>query len=216
MVSSAGFGKRFFDTTRGQVVARLRRGACTVEELARALALTDNAIRSHLTTLERDGLVRQEGVRRGAGAGKPALLYELHPDAEPLLSSAYPPVLGVVLDVLVDELPEPRVEAMLHEVGRRLARAAGAPASGTPAERVRAAADALAALGGDVEVEPSADGFVIRGCGCPLSATVSRRPEACRAVAALVAEIAGAPTRTLCEHGDRPRCRFAVTRLRPP
>jgi len=32
---------------------------CTVEELAQALDLTDNGVRAHLTTLERDGIVRQ-------------------------------------------------------------------------------------------------------------------------------------------------------------
>jgi predicted ArsR family transcriptional regulator len=57
-------GGRFLETTRGRVLAHLRRGPTTVEELAQALDLTDNAIRA-LTTLDRDGLVRQTGVRRG-------------------------------------------------------------------------------------------------------------------------------------------------------
>src|ERR671921_321324 len=82
-------GARFLETTRGQMVALLRRGARTVEDLARTLGLTDNAIRNHLATLERDGIVRQEGVRRGPRAGKPAVVYELHPDAEPFFSKAY-------------------------------------------------------------------------------------------------------------------------------
>jgi predicted ArsR family transcriptional regulator len=67
-MTAAGLGRRFFETTRGQIVGLLRRGRRTVEELARALGLTDNAVRNHLATLERDGLVRQDGVRRGPGA----------------------------------------------------------------------------------------------------------------------------------------------------
>jgi DNA-binding transcriptional ArsR family regulator len=41
----------------------------TVEELAQALDLTDNGVRAHLTTLERDGIVRQRGslARRRPG-----------------------------------------------------------------------------------------------------------------------------------------------------
>src|SRR5436190_23690399 len=86
--------------TRGQVVARLRRGPATVEELAKELKLTDNAIRLHLTSLERDGMVQRAGVRRTPSAGKPASLYELHKDAEVMLSRAYAPVLEALVDVL--------------------------------------------------------------------------------------------------------------------
>ena len=46
--------QRFFESTRGRVVARLRRRRHTVEELAQELELTDNAIRAHLATLERE------------------------------------------------------------------------------------------------------------------------------------------------------------------
>ena len=42
------WNERFFASTRGQVVARLRRTPETVNELAAALGLTDNAVRSHL------------------------------------------------------------------------------------------------------------------------------------------------------------------------
>ncbi|MFL5666689.1 MAG: ArsR family transcriptional regulator, partial [Ktedonobacteraceae bacterium] len=53
--------ERFFTSTRGHIITLLRRAGHTVDELARALQLTDNAVRSHLATLERDGLVRQSG-----------------------------------------------------------------------------------------------------------------------------------------------------------
>ena len=60
--------EKFFESTRGRMVTLLRRSGRTVEELARALGLTDNGIRAHLAALERDGIVRQRGsVRRGSG-----------------------------------------------------------------------------------------------------------------------------------------------------
>ena len=46
---SPDMSPRFLETTRGRVLAHLRRGPATVEELARTLDLTDNAIRAHLT-----------------------------------------------------------------------------------------------------------------------------------------------------------------------
>jgi predicted ArsR family transcriptional regulator len=209
-MDAARLGSRFLDSTRGQIAVLLRRGVQTVEELALSLGLTDNAVRNHLAILERDGIVRQSGVRRGKGAGKPAVLYELHPEAEPLFSRAYQPVLAAVLDVLVAELPREQAEELLEKVGRRIAAGTSGRASGTLEERVATAAAALRALGGEVDVVADGERLQLRATGCPLSSTVMRRPETCRAMEAFVAEVVGAPVRECCERGERPRCCFAV------
>jgi predicted ArsR family transcriptional regulator len=208
--SVASLGTRFLETTRGQMVSLLRRGARTVEDLATALGLTNNAIRNHLSTLERDGIVRQEGVRRSPGAGKPAVVYELHPEAEPLFSNAYAPVLRTLVDVLVDELPSEQADAVLRRVGHQLAAGAGGRAPGDLAARVKAAAAVLTSLGGDVEIIEENGTLRIRGCACPLSATVSDHPEVCRAVETLVGDVAGAAVEYRCEHGPRPKCCFVI------
>ena len=205
-----GPGGRFLDSTRGQIATLLRRAERTVEELAQDLGLTDNAVRNHLAILERDGIVRQDGVRRGKGAGKPAVVYTLQPSAESYFSRAYQPVLAAVLDVVVDELSAEQAAELLHKVGRRLGVTVGGRARGTLAERVAAAAEALRALGGEVDVVTEDGALRIRSAGCPLSSTVMRRPETCRAVEAFVAEIAGAPVRECCARGGRPRCCFTV------
>ena len=203
-------GSRFFETTRGQIVSALRRGTATVDELARVVGLTDNGVRAHLATLERDGLIRQAGVRRGEGAGKPATLYEIHPDAEPALSRAYAPLLVALLDELAERIPEEQRDAIMSEVGRRLATAAPAPGSADLEKRVRAAATVLNSLGGETQVERRQGALAIRGCGCPLSAVTARRPEVCRAVQTLLSEIIGAPVREQCDRDGRPQCCFEV------
>ena len=205
----ADISPRFPETTRGRVLIHLRRGPATVEELAQTLGLTDNAIRAHLTALERDGLVRQTGVRRGPGAGKPAAVYELAAEAEIRLSRAYAPVLTALLDELSARMPVADTEAVLLEAGSRLASAVPNPSTGLE-ERVREAAALLNELGGDVTVEREEAGLRIRGSGCPLSATVTRRPEACRAVQGLLSEVIGAPVVLCCERQPRPRCCFTV------
>ena len=111
--------QRFFASTRGQIITLLRRSSRTVEELAQALNLTDNAVRAHLATLERDGVVQQRGVRRGSG--KPASIYDLAPEAEQLFPKAYVPVLQQVLAILSERLPTDEVETLLREAGRRIA-----------------------------------------------------------------------------------------------
>jgi predicted ArsR family transcriptional regulator len=201
--------RRYLETTRGRVIVQLRRSPSAVEELARGLGLTDNAIRAHLTTLERDGLVRQAGTRRGPGAGKPAVIYELAPEAETRLSRAYAPVLTALLEELTGRLAPAQTEALLLAVGQRLGTTAP-HRTGTVEERVRGAAALLNQLGGDASVESDSAGFRIRGCGCPLSAAVARRPEACRAVEGLLSEVIGVPVVQCCEHGPRPRCCFTI------
>src|SRR5437773_7149616 len=108
---------RFFASTRGKIVTLLRRTSRTVEELAQALDLTDNAVRAQLATLERDGLVHQHGRRRSSS--KPASVYDLTPAAEELFSKAYGPVLRQLLDELNERMTAEEVEALLHATGRR-------------------------------------------------------------------------------------------------
>jgi len=203
---------RVLETTRGRVVALLRRSARTVDDLASALGLTDNAVRSHLTALERDGIVRAEGVRRATGAGKPPTVYELQPDADVLLSRAYAPALRAVIDALLTELPTEQSDAILRRVGHELADQAGGRAPGDRKARVRAAAAAIERLGAEADVigGEEAEGLCIRGAGCPLSSAVSAQPRVCLVVETLVADVSGEPARSCCEHGLRPRCRFAI------
>ena len=207
---TAPMNQRFSESTRGRIVALLRAAPRTVDELAETLELTDNAVRPHLVALERDGMVRQLGSRRGAGAGKPAVIYELHPDAEPLLSRAYAPVLGALLEVLSAQLPPREMRRVLRETGRRLAAGAGGTASGDLAMRARAAAAVLTALGGAVEVEQRRGVVTLRGSACPLSTAVRRNPVVCAAVESLVGEIAGATATECCNRDDRPHCCFEL------
>src|SRR5262244_2927958 len=112
-------GERFFESTRGRIVTVLRGKTRTVNELAEELAMTDNAVRSHLLTLERDGLIRQGGVQRGRR--KPHYAYELTPEAERLFPKSYDALLNVLLGVLKERLAPNELGDVLREVGRKAA-----------------------------------------------------------------------------------------------
>jgi predicted ArsR family transcriptional regulator len=206
------WSQRFRDSTRGRIVAWLRRGPATVEELARAAGLTENGIRVHLATLERDGWIRTEGVRRAEGPGKPATLFVLAPEAEPLLSSAYRPMLLALLGVLYDREKPATMRAVLRETGRRLGlqlARTGDP-SERPAERVAAI---LGALGGEVEVEEQGRGrLLVRGHGCPVGDAVRINPGVCGAVTALLEGALDAEVVERCDRSGGARCCFEVTR----
>src|SRR5947208_13492047 len=117
---STRWDKRFWASTRGRIVLLLRRGSGTVNELAGALGLTDNAVRTHLTALERDGLVRASGTR--PGTRKPNVTYDLTPEAEQqLFPKMYGPILHQLLDVLAERLPAAMLDEVARAVGHRLA-----------------------------------------------------------------------------------------------
>ena len=65
--------------TRGRIIDLIRRSRPTATEIAEQLELTYNAVRVHLTALERDGLIRKAGVRRGET--RPSTTYELAPES---------------------------------------------------------------------------------------------------------------------------------------
>jgi predicted ArsR family transcriptional regulator len=201
---------RFFESTRGRIAAMLRRDNRTVEELARELDLTDNGVRAHLATLERDGIVRRRGSVHSGGSGKPAYVYELKPEAEDLFAKAYEPVLRQLLDVLDERVGPEESESLLREVGSRIADERHVPEDGERT-RVEAAVSVLNELGGLAELEERDGSFIIRGYGCPLSAVVQHHPEVCRMAETLLTELVGLPVHERCDRGERPRCCFEVT-----
>src|SRR5438132_1676072 len=67
--------KQFLETSRGRIAALLQRGGLTAEEMAAHLRLTTTAVRAQLAGMERDGLVRRAGQKRGVT--RPSHVFEL-------------------------------------------------------------------------------------------------------------------------------------------
>jgi predicted ArsR family transcriptional regulator len=200
-------GQHFFSTTRGRIVLLVRRSARTVDELTQLLGVTRNAVREHLATLERDGLVQRGGVRRGDG--KPAHLYVLTPEAAELFPRGYAPVLQGVLDELAGQLAPESFEALLRAVGHRLAGGRPVPRGGVR-ERLAAGAEALNELGGLAEAREIDGVLVIQGWSCPLASVVVNNPELCRVPEAMLTELIGLPVQERCDRREPPRCFFTV------
>src|SRR5262245_11802829 len=175
-----GWGKRFWASTRGRIVLLLRRGSSTVNELAAALGLTDNAVRTHLTALERDDLARPSGTR--PDTRKPNIPYALTPEAEQqLFPKAYGPVLREFLEVLAESLPARKLDEVVRAVGHRLAASqrSAVQADNLP-ERVAQAVRLLGDWGGFCQSEGQDGKVVLRCSDCPLALVVVGHPEVCR------------------------------------
>ena len=193
--------------TREQILTILRRSSLTANEIAAQLGMTHNAVRAHLAALQQAGLIRQGGLQRSAS--RPAVVYELAPEAEAEFSSAYIPFVAHLMRVLQERLPQDQLDEVMHLAGRGLA-AEWPRLRGDLPQRIEAASVLLADLGALNEVEPRNGGFVIRGHGCLLAAAVHSRPEVCRAMESLLAELLEVPVNECCERGERPRCCFEI------
>lgn len=188
----------------------LRRGARSVNELAATLKLTNNAVRTHLTALERDGLVQASGTR--PGTRRPTVTYELTPDADYLFPKMYAPILRHLLDVLAEGIPARRVDELVRAAGKRMAQEHAPAVRGQDLKsRVAQTAAVLREWGGMAEAEHHNGRSTIRCFDCPLAAVAAAgRPEVCRMLETLVAELAQAPARQHCQSKPVPQCYFEI------
>ena len=199
---------RFFESTRGKIVVALRTGGKTVNELSENLSLTDNAVRAHLITLERDGLVRSGGTVKGFR--KPHFVYELTEEARHIFPKSYDSLFNRLVDALKRRMPAHSLQSILEEVGRSIGALRAGQEKGTRGQRVENALAALKELGGEAVAVSENDRLVISSNGCPFADAVSEHPEVCKIAESLLQEIIGDPVREICDRSTVPRCRFAV------
>jgi predicted ArsR family transcriptional regulator len=201
--------KRFWSSTRGRIILLLRSAGRTVNDLAAAVGLSDNAVRTHLDRLERDGLVHATGTR--PGVRKPNITYGLTPEADHLFPKMYGPALRQLLDVLAERLPAKKLDEIIRAAGTRMA---AEHRSAIKAKKLQdRVAEAIAVLtegGGACESE-KVDGMLIVRCyDCPLTLAAVGHPEICRLLETMLAELLGVFVKQRCEAAPSPQCCFEI------
>jgi len=179
----------------------------TVDELARALRLTNNAVRNQLRKLEESRLVARAGTRQGTS--KPSVLYAITLEGQVQFSSLYLPVLTEFLEVAEGQCSAKQLVSFMTDTGKSLGKRYPRP-SGSLRNRVAAAARLLRGFGGLIEVRTADGGLVLRSSGCPLAALTSENSAACRVIEGLLTEYLAAPVTTCCDLTPEPRCCFEV------
>jgi predicted ArsR family transcriptional regulator len=198
-----------FGTTRGKLLLLMCRGPRTVNELAEALGVTDNAVRAQLTNLQSDGLVRQVGLR--PGLRKPHVDYELTPKARRSFLAANDPVLACLLDLIRERLDPEQASTLMKETARRLIAArVGELREGEPQARAAELLQKLTEVAPGVSLEDQQGFLRVRACGCPLASVTESHPEVCGLLAEVLSELLGTGVRERCERNESPRCCFEV------
>ncbi len=205
-MATNGWLQRLLKSSRGRIVAELRRGPATINDLVDRLELSANAVRSHIATLERDGVIALDEPVRG-GVGKPANVYRLTPTASTLTPKAYDTMLATMLDATRDRVGDRGYESILKNVADKLA--GDEPLTDSFDERLRGTRKLLAQIGANVDVQRSGNTVRLRGSDCPLASLVAVHPELCSVIAGVIARRLGTKVRECCNRADElPRCCF--------
>ncbi len=166
--------------TRRKIVLALRQyGGLTAAELAEMLGITSMGVRRHLTTLERDKLVRYELVQRGKG--RPSYVYRLSPQAEDLFPKRYAQLANELLGYLATDEGEGTVIKLFERRAERRIRSAQAQLAGQrTADRIATLAGILSAEGYLAEWEQEAENvFWLREHNCAVHDVASEFSAAC-------------------------------------
>jgi DeoR family transcriptional regulator, suf operon transcriptional repressor len=166
----------------------------TARELAERFAMTPNALRRHLETLEAAGVVRH--VREVRGVGGPVHAFQLTASGEALFPRSYGSILLDTLDDMASQQGRAAVPAFFERKWTALAaEAAPALAQSPLAERVQLVAELWSSMGYMAEADTDdATGLpVLRKHNCAIRAVAERYPEVCATEAAFMERVLGEP-----------------------
>lgn len=112
------------DTQRGLLESLLRHPAgLSVDQLVEKIGVTANAVRQHLTVLERDGLVAHEA--RPAPRGRPQHIYRLSERGQEAFPRRYRELAEAVMQELGEQLPGEALGRAMRRMGKRAAASFG-------------------------------------------------------------------------------------------
>lgn len=188
---------RFFQTTRGKIVAELRtRQTASAADLASIFGLSPNAVRQQLVVLERDGLVVEKSVRRGPT--KPTLEFSLTPAADKLFPQQYDKMLSAVLREVRERYGPPGVEQIFDSIARRAVEKTKLKVNAGDTEGKLAQLTGVLRDGGvSAEYSLIDGGFLLTEHNCPYSDVVKEHPEVCSVIHHVLDETVGGEHRQI-------------------
>lgn len=201
-------------STRQTVLTLLKtNGQMNAGELAKHLQITEMAVRRHLSTLERDGLIAPTIVRQAMG--RPTHMFSLTEQAELLFPRNYH---VLALDLLEELEEDPNTAEMIGRLfeGRKrklIERYAHRMEGKSLYDKVAE----LAAIQNDggymVQVEEAAEGLVLHEYNCPIAQVAGRYQQACQCELALFEQLLGTDVeRTECLAKGGGKCSYRIAR----
>jgi predicted ArsR family transcriptional regulator len=189
-----------------------RKQAASAETIAAQLGITPNAVRQHLTNLERDGLVQSEPVR--SKRGRPSLMFSLTDKADAVFPKRY----GQLATMVLNELAEIGGPELLDQVFERVAdRYAGGVETQMEGlsfdEKLDRVVKYIGRAGTLAEREDTPDGITVTIHNCPFRNTALKFPQVCTITPRLLVKLLDAQVSQAASiHRRDPYCSFVVQR----
>ena len=202
-------------STRSQLLQMLKtEGSCSTGDMAKAMGITEMAIRRHIQAMERDGLISSALVRQPMG--RPCYRYSLTEQADHLFPKNYS---QLTLDLFEELERAPGGPAMIDRMfeGRRdklESKFRDRMDNRTLEERVAALSDIQ--NDGGYMTSWSADGekpdtYHLHEYNCPVAQVANQYRQACHCELQLFERLLGAEVeRTECLADGGKRCTYAI------
>src|ERR1700737_876662 len=200
-------------STRMEVLELLRRkGQASAEIIAADLGVTPNAVRQHLTNLEREGFVvsHPEPSRRG----RPSLLFSLTERADSVFPKRYGQLATMVLQE-VEAMGGPEaLDEVFSRVAARHASAIEPDLEGlTFDDKLQRVVTWIGRAGTLAEHTETAEGVKVTIHNCPFRNTALKFPQVCTITPHLITRLLGtAVSQADSIHRHDPYCSFVVER----
>ena len=147
LMKHIGWRERLFKSTRGKILELLRTRECTVNDLAAELRLTDNAVRAHLASLERDRLV--VAFRHEARLSKTPRHICSRPGSRTIVSEGIWATVSLLMSIFSRQIKPRNLRAGMRAAGQAVANEHLRELRGkTRQQRIDAALGVLKELGG--------------------------------------------------------------------
>ena len=200
-------------STRMEVLEHLRRkGPASAETIAADLGVTPNAVRQHLTNLERDTFVISH-PERGA-RGRPALLFSITERADSVFPKRYGQLATMVLQEVQDMGGEDALDEIFARVAQRHAAVVEKDLQGLDFDQKMARVVAWIGRAGTLaEQTETEEGVKVTIHNCPFRNTALKFPQVCSITPQLISRLTGAAvSQSDSIHRRDPYCSFVVQR----
>ena len=200
-------------STRMEVLELLRRkGRSSAETIANDLGVTPNAVRQHLTNLEREGLVVSQPER--SGRGRPSLLFVLTERADAVFPKRYGQLATMVLQEVQEMGGPDALDELFARVAARHANAIERDLVGLDFdEKLRRVVAWIGRAGTLVEQTEGPDGVHVTIHNCPFRNTALKFPQVCSITPQLISRLTDAAiSQSDSIHRHDPYCSFVVQR----
>ena len=189
-----------------------RKGRASAETIASDLAVTPNAIRQHLTNLERDGFVVSKPER--SGRGRPSLVFTLTERADSVFPKRYGQLATMVLQEVQDIGGPEALDEIFSRMAARHARAIEPSLEGLDFDhKLERVVAWIGRAGTLAEQTETPEGVKVTIHNCPFRNTALKYPQVCTITPHLISQLLGAPiSQADSIHRHDPYCSFVVQR----